>query len=193
MPDTSTAEPTEEAGSTEEQKEFPEQESLSSTVHRVAGHLARDEYEGGISTADLAELRRIDPDQPYTPALWKILLEYVPEAHRRGLERERRWAILLMAMGMCAGLHDPATPFGAALAEAEWSELRFVRLLRSRGDRLVKELRRLAQYLASKNQPANWVDAAWLLFVQDGDHAEMTRQRMARAYYRQLYAQDSSS
>lgn len=169
-----------------------EEEGLSSTVHRVAGHLARDEHQGGISTGDLAQLRRIDPSEPYTPALWKILLELVPDGHRMGPERERRWAILLMAMGICAGLHTPSVPFGAALTEAGWSELRFVRLLRARGDRLAKELRRLAQYLASKNQRADWVDVAWLLFVQDGDHAEETRQRMARAYYRRLYTRNAS-
>lgn len=162
---------------------------LSTTVHQIAGFMSRDEYKKGISKGDLAELRRISPDEPFTPALWKILLEYVPDDHLTE-EREKRWAILLMAMGTCAGLHDPSTPFGAAMAEAGWSELRFVRLMRARGDSLAKEIRRLAQYLASKNQPANWADAAWLLFFQEGEHAERTRQNLARKYYRRLYAKE---
>lgn len=166
------------------------EQTLTSTVHKIAGFLARGDHEGGVSTGDLAELRRIDPEEPYTPALWKLLLSRVPEQHRRGNESERRWAILLMAMAHCAGLHDPKTAFGAALAEAGWSELRFVRLLRARGDNLDKELRRLAQYLASKKQHANWADAAWLLFVQDGDHAEETRQRIAKSYYTYQYASE---
>lgn len=166
---------------------------LSSTVHAIASYLNRDEYEGGISTGDLAQLRRIDPDEPYTPALWRILLEYVPDDDKLSGERERRWAILLMAMATCAGLHDPSTDFGTALAEAGWSELRFVRLLEARGDSLDKQLRRLAQYLASKDQPANWADAAWLLFVQEGEHAADTRQRIARSYYRRLYSLENEA
>jgi len=168
-------------------------DDLSSTVHSIAGYLARGEYEGGISTGDLAELRRINPDEPYTPALWRILLNFVPHDDTISEERERRWAILLMAMATCADLHDPSTDFGTALAEAGWSELRFVRLMEARDDNLDKQLRRVAQYLASKSQQANWADAAWLLFVQEGDHATATRQRIARSYYRRLYALENEA
>ncbi|MFW6053278.1 MAG: type I-E CRISPR-associated protein Cse2/CasB [Persicimonas sp.] len=168
----------------------PEALPLHMTVYKIAGFMSRDQYaEGGISKGDLAELRRIDPAEPFTPALWKVLLEYVPDHDKLSAEQERRWAILLMAMATCAGLHDSDTAFGKALAEAGWSELRFVRLMEARGDNLVKEIRRLAQYLASKNQPADWTDAAWLLFVQRGDAASDIRQSIARAYYKQLYVE----
>jgi CRISPR system Cascade subunit CasB len=168
-------------------------QSLNTTVHKIASYLSREEFAGGVSTGDLAELRRIKPDEPYTPALWRILLNYVPNDDQLSAERERRWAILLMAMATCAGLHDPSTDFGAALADAGWSELRFVRLLEARGDNLDKQLRRVAQYLASKDQQANWADAAWLLFVQQGDHASTTRQRIARSYYRRRYANENEA
>lgn len=166
--------------------------SLRMSVHKIAGYMSRDQYaEGGISKGDLAELRRIDPSEPFTPALWKILLEYVPQHDKLSTAQERQWAILLMAMATCAGLHTSETPFGKALAQAGWSELRFVRLMEARGDNLVKEIRRLAQYLASKSQQADWSDVAWLLFVQGGDKASDIRQHIARDYYKQLYLEDT--
>jgi CRISPR system Cascade subunit CasB len=172
--------------------EAPAALPLRMTIHKIASFLSRDQYgEGGISKGDLAELRRIDPKEPFTPALWKILLEYVSDHEEILPERERRWAILLMAMATCAGLHSYETSFGKALAQAGWSELRFVRLMEARGDNLVKEIRRLAQYMASKNQQADWSDAAWLLFVQDGDKVGDVRQNIARDYYKQLYVEEN--
>ena len=167
---------------------------LYATTGKIASFISRDEYgEGGISKGALAQLRRISPDEPYTPALWKVLLKYVPDHDKLSAEKERQWAILLMAMGNCAGLHDPSTKFGKALAQAGWSELRFVRLMEARGDNLIKELRRLSQFLASKNQEANWTDAAYLLFVQNGEKAQDIRQNIARAYYRQLYIEENQN
>lgn len=169
-------------------------QSLRMTVHKIAGFMARDEYsERGMSTGDLAEVRRIDPSEPFTPALWKILLKFVPDHDKLSPHQERQWAILLMAMGTCVDLHTPAQRFGAALAKAGWSELRFVRLMEARGDNLVKEIRRLAQYLASKNQEADWSDAAWLLFVEEGDKAVDIRQNIARDYYKQLYIEENQN
>ncbi|MFB6350485.1 MAG: type I-E CRISPR-associated protein Cse2/CasB [Bradymonadaceae bacterium] len=167
------------------------QQGLTDTVHSIARYMNRNEHEGGISTGDLAELRRINPDKPFTPALWKILLDEISDLDRLSARRQRRWAILLQAMATCVGLHESTIDFGTALAEASWSELRFVRLMEARGDNLDKQLRRLAQYLASKNQNANWADAAWMLFVQEGEHAENTRQRIAKSYYKRMYAKEN--
>jgi CRISPR system Cascade subunit CasB len=108
--------------------------------------------------------------------------------------RERRWATLLMGMAFCISphesLHDYGTPLGRALAEAGWSELRFVRLLRSTGEALEVEVRRVAQYLASTSQAANWHDVARLLFCQSGDVAEDIRLSISRSYYGALYAKE---
>ena len=177
-----------------ESEEAGDAPPLRITVHKIANYMQRDEYsEGGISTGDLAELRRIDPEEPFTPALWKVLLKYVPDDDRLSEEQERQWAILLMAMAHCVGLHKPGASFGAALAEAGWSELRFVRLMEAEGDHLVKQIRRLAKYLSSKNQEADWSDAAWLLFVQEGKKATKIRQNIARDYYKRLYVEENKS
>lgn len=165
------------------------------TLQGIVGKIDHAMTSGRLSTGDLAELRRISPDQPYTPALWKVLLNFVPESWTAGGgrdEKERRWATLLMAMGMNAGLHDPSSRFGSALARAGFSELRFVRLLRARDERLVEEMRRLAGFMSSKGAPANWTDAAHLLFEQEGDWAERHRRRIARDYYKTVFELESN-
>lgn len=161
------------------------------SLGRSVGSAARLLESDALSTGDRAELRRISPDAPFTPALWQTL-------HRLGQHEapgwigqsrwERRWATLLMGMAFCTGFHDYGTPLGRALARAGWSELRFVRLLRADGETLEAHLRRVAQYLASKNQPANWADVANLLFYQSGETAEDIRLSIARSYYGARYA-----
>lgn len=163
-----------------------------------------DSYVESLSRGDLAELRRTSLRAPVTPALWRILHHFeIHEAPYASSEEgqdeyERKWAVLLMALAHCAGvndperptgLHDPETPFGQALAEAEWSELRFVRLLEADPEQLGTQLRRVAQFLASEQQPADWEGAYWLLFG-DGEIAERTRLRMSRSYYGTLYRKE---
>lgn len=159
------------------------------SIGKMARMMATD---GALGTGALAELRRISPQKPFTPALWKLLLGLDESEPWGGLDRdiyERRMATLAMGMAFCAGLHNYKVPLGRALAEAGWSELRFVRLMEARGETLEKLIRRMSQFLASKSQSANWVDVGWLLIGQDWDSAEATRLRIARSYYGALYAQ----
>ena len=172
-------------------------ESFDELLGRTVGKLNRIfDGESGLSTGDMAELRRVEPDEPYTPALWKLMVDLDLEQTPGWLsseERETRWAALMMGMAMNAGLHDYQTPLGDALAEAGWSELRFVRLLRARGTRLVEEVRRMAQYLGSKDQRADWTDVGRLLFSQQGDAADSYRRDIARKYYRALYRKEAAA
>ena len=166
--------------------------SPSQAVGRVA-HMLGTDGEGGLPSGDRAALRRIDPDTPVTPTLWKVLLDLDQGEAPDWISQEkweRRWATLLMGMAHCAGLHDYDVPLGQALAEAGWAETRFVRLLESDGESLPVLLRRMAQYLASKQQPANWDDVRALLFYQSGDTGEDVRLQIARPYYRTLHAQE---
>lgn len=169
--------------------------ATESTIHSVVGKIAY-AMEHHLSNGDLAQLRRASPAAPYTPALWKILLAYVPETWTRGTrqdEKEGHWAALLQGMAMTAGLHNQSIPLGRALVQAGWSELRFVRLMQVRGDDLVKDVRRLASFLASKSQTADWSDIAQLLFNQEGEWAERHRRRIARGYYKALYEREKDA
>lgn len=175
----------------------------SASIGRSVGRAAHMMQSGELSTGDLAELRRISPDAPFTPALWKVLMKLDLADAPPGIDQrvwERRWATLLMGLAFCADLHDYKTPLGRALAEAGWSELRFVRLMRATDEQLETHVRRLAQFLASKAQKANWADVAWLLFCQSGDpskdlcrsseKAEEIRLGISRFYYAALYAKE---
>lgn len=161
-------------------------------VGKIAGMM---DQKGNLSSGDLAELRRISPDEPFTPALWRLLLMLDLDESRWHKQEvwERRWATLFMGMAHCVGLHSYQTSFGQALAEAGWSELRFVQLMRARDETLEKHLRRVSQFLASKHQVANWTDVAWLLFAQSGEIAEEARLNISRSYYTTLYAQENKS
>lgn len=189
LPDTGTT----NTSSSDDEKSI----DLSQAVGKAAGWLASDK---SLSNGDRAELRRIAPEAPFTPALWKVLYRLRDEgaAVAIGNEwQERTWATLLMGMAFCISpslnLHDYDTPLGQALAEAGWSETRFVRLMEADPDTLPVLVRRMAQYLASKQQPANWADVAWLLFTRSSERSEDTRLRIARSYYGTLHtlAQDA--
>jgi CRISPR system Cascade subunit CasB len=164
--------------------------SPSEAVGRAAGILHPES--GRLPNGDRAALRRIDPDTPVTPTLWKVLFD-LEQGKAPGwigqTKWEQRWATLLMGMAHCAGLHDYEVSLGQALAEADWAETRFVRLMEADDETLPVLLRRMAQYLASKQQPANWDDVRKLLFYQSGDTAEDIRLSIARPYYRTLHAQ----
>lgn len=189
MPDTSapsTDTPDADASDSDDRPE------LATAVGRAAGMLNPEK--GSLSNGDRAALRRIDTNAPVTPALWKVLYdlgipEPDPQYYTSEARHERNWGLLLMGMAHCAGLHDYDVPLGKALALAGWSELRFTRLMEADDETLPTLMRRMAQYLASKDQPANWADVAYLLFTR-GDGAHETRLRIARAYYGTLYQKE---
>jgi CRISPR system Cascade subunit CasB len=169
-----------------------EEVSPRAAVGTIAGLLAGD---GFLSSGERAALRRVDPACPVTPALWRVL----DQAHQLAPDElfeeqmrrwERRWGLLILGMAHVPGLHRYEVPLGEALAQSGWSEMRFVRLMEASSDALPVLVRRMAQYLASKEQPANWDDVRQLLFSVDRDYSVDVRLRIARSYYRTLYAQE---
>jgi len=163
---------------------------------KIVGKVANMMQKGALSTGEMADLRRISPDQPFTPVLWRLLmmldLDQPPSWIRRE-QWERRWATLFMGMAHCSGLHEYNISLGEALAEAGWSELRFVQLMRAKDETLETHLRRVAQFLASKNQEANWTDVARLLFFQTGEAGEKVRLSVSREYYKKIYRNEQQS
>src|SRR5690625_695068 len=170
---------------------FSTSENKSMYINNQVGKIASlMNQNGALSNGDLAALRRTSPDNPFTPTLWRILLSLDLNESPPWISQElweRRWATLLMVMAHNVGLHTYSVPFGESLALAGWSELRFVQLMKSRGENLEKHLRRTARFLASKNQAANWSDAARLLFSQSGEIGNNIRLSISRSYYSALY------
>lgn len=167
-----------------------ESDSLALKVEGLCKALsARDR----VSSGDLAELRRLDPERPPGAAFWKLALSYrLVDLDQPLDDHERRLTIVLRAMATLAGFHDPTVPLGAALAGAGFSELRFNRLLRADAARLPSAVRRMADFLASKGARADHRQIAWLVLTQDADRAEQLRRRVARDYYSTLHAASRS-
>ena len=154
--------------------------SISSVVGTIANAIANH-----LGTGDVADLRRLRPDNPASPAFWKVMAEYwdMPA----GDDEAQRRACLVSGLARTAGFHDYSTGLGTALATADYSELRFIRLLRASGKTLFKEIELAAEFLNSKAQQANWVDIAGLLFTRDDAKSESLRRRIARDYYTQQH------
>lgn len=160
--------------------------SLSSLVGQVVHSVDK-----VLSPGDVAELRRLKPHDPSAPVFYKLMAATVdkegqlPSGAAARDAAEQRWASICQLAASCSGLHNPKQRLGAALAQADLSELRFVRLLRADGEGLYSEVRRIGQFLASKAQPFDLTDMARLVLVRDEEKAESLRRSIARAFYGQ--------
>lgn len=139
---------------------------LRDVVGAVAHTLQR------LPPGDLAALRRLSPDDPHCPALWKLLVgdlaDQLPTDDASRRRAERRWAVILAAM--TNGLVGPGRRFGRALGEAV-PETRVVKMLRAHDDALAVAVRTVVQQLASRGVYFDPFDLARLVLT-DGTDAE---------------------
>lgn len=176
---------TDQASSKEASATIPAaSERLASVMARLA-HAVDHELTAG----DVAELRRLRPNDPGSVAFWKVLATYLDPAEelpRGGDARhaaERNWAAILSGMAVMRGLHRHGHRPGHALASGGYSELRFVRLLRARDAALLDAVRGVAQFLSSKGEAVDWLQLARLIKQQEGEGAERLRRDIARDFY----------
>jgi len=108
-------------------------------IDRLARLLVHGRDEGGLSSGDRAELRRMDPlGAALPPALWRLLtlsevetaIGIVAPGDREAAERA--FAIVVQAIAE-RGDSVRIMRIGRVLAETGYAEARFVRLLRARG------------------------------------------------------------
>jgi len=129
---------------------------------------------------DLAELRRLDPNQPGAPAFFRIVAKVAPEAGV-GSMRDYAHYLRILALNPEALSNDR---LGAVMAASGVSESRAQRLLTARGEALRAQLRLVARRLANAgNLP--WKGFADLLLTNE-KHADDARLRIARDYWRAL-------
>jgi CRISPR system Cascade subunit CasB len=165
--------------------------NLASLVSLIAALLRNG---GAITTGDVAALRRMDPRHPEA-AFFKIeglvLDGQLPGNAEERAGLETRWAAITAGLAHLGTLHQPGQRLGNVLADAQYSELRFARLLRADADRLADELPTLARFLAAKGTPVDWTGAAHLILSADGTNEEPIRRHLARDYYGLLARKDS--
>ena len=143
-----------------------------------------------LPPGDVAELRRLAPHDPASPALFKLVAAVLPDGTlpRDGARRdeaERHWALIFSCLATLRGLHRPGRRLGHALAGAEVSELRVVRLLRARSDALHDAVTVIARTLAVKGEAVDFTELARLLL--DEQYAEQVRRRIARDYFAKIH------
>ena len=168
----------------------------------VVSHLARlldtRRNEGALSPGDLAELRRMKPttgDLP--PALWRLLTSkdltgvLVPKE-----DHERAFAVLIGTMAQPGVLGPNPLPIGRALAEANYSEQRFVRLLRANClSDIAQEARLAVQWCASHGKHLLFGraggDDGFGGFIINAALSRATASRHAHAIARDFFRQDT--
>lgn len=160
--------------------------SLSALISRLARLLAGG---GPLSPGDVAALRRMHPARP-APAFFKIeglvLDDQLPGDATALAEAETRWAAIIVGLVHLGPLHQSRHRFGRALVDAQYSELRFTRLVRGDADRLAGDLPMLARFLAAKGTPVDWTGAAHLMLSAGRSDEERVRRQIARDYYGSL-------
>ena len=177
-----------------------ERQSRGDIAVGFAGEMARATFKRG----ELAELRRMDPNQPDAAVFWRLM------ASRDLLGNEvleSKWALILNGIALMtpsagddadsdvirSSAHNPTVPVGLALFQggdanrerAFYSETRLNRLLTARGPMLRTLLARTFRMLGNAEQSFNWRQMTQLILSDghDEDNAERVRRRIARAYY----------
>ena len=174
----------------------------SSRLGSVVAALSRRLHAQVIGAGALAELRRITGDD-LPPAFWKRYLTDVPAEWREPKGHvdprvDQAWAGLLRAMvEMAPNPHSFERPFGESLADTDYSEHRFVRLLRAEGNDLAREIRVAGAWLAHAGvSSANWEQPAHLLLGRPWlglrVRHTITSRQMARDYFRVAARQSPS-
>lgn len=180
---------------------LPAQERRPASRGDTAVAFARILASPDFPRGDLAELRRMDPDEPDAAVVWRLLARY----EQLGSPRvENKWALILHGIALmtptAAGdgsgrsAHDGAVPVGRAIysggdsqrSSAYYSESRLNRLLTARGPILRTLLARMFRMAAAAGQPFNWREMAAFILNEgyDEEAAEQGRRRIAREYYR---------
>ncbi len=161
--------------------------SHTAAIRTAVGAIARD-LAGGFSRGDVAELRRLQPDDASCAAFWKVcatrLATLLPGDERSRVVAERKWAVILRAMAELEGLHASGARLGVALATAGVTEARVLRLLRARAELLEDAVRHVAHQLASRATPSDQSEFALLVLSERSESwAEIVRRQIARDFY----------
>lgn len=157
---------------------------LRDAVNLIAGDIA-----SRLGPGEVAALRRMRPLDVDAAPFWRIVasrlepLNLLPGEAAARTEAERRWAVILSAMARLAGLHVPGARLGRVLAELDFSELRFLRLIRSHDVGLADIVRVTAHTLASRAKDVDCADLAQLVLSDGRGDEDRVRRNLARDYY----------
>ena len=151
----------------------PRQLDTDTVVQRIVEEFA----DTGFPRGDLAELRRMNPDDPTALVFWRLMAKYdLPD----NAVAVPQWALIMNGMAIMTPTANADIPVGRALfLVGSYSEARLNRLLVSRSGIFRNLLGRMFRIMASAKQPLDWGEMATLILNDTDD----TRLKIARAYY----------
>jgi CRISPR type I-E-associated protein CasB/Cse2 len=133
------------------------------------------------------------PDAAFFKIEGLVLDGHLPGDADARADLETRWAAVVAGLALLGRLHVPGHRLGDVLADCQYSELRFARLVRADEDRLVDELPALARFFSAKGAKIDWTGAAQLMLSAGGPNEESVRRHLARDYYGSLARKASLS
>ena len=157
--------------------------TLAAVARLLAGGADTPGEHRPISTGEHAALRRMDPSSigPAAFAFERLWVQAgAPESD------PERWALIVHALALARGRHDPRRPTGAALQEVGLTEQRLNLLLAADLEVLFDLLPRLARRLDARAAALDWLPLADIVLNAGRNEVEADRARLriARAYAR---------
>lgn len=159
-----------------------EERKWYAAVRNIAHRLDSEAFPAGHR----AQLRRLHNARQDSAAFWHLMNEYA----RGALDDDRAaraLAVVIRGMAIAPRFHFAEhVSLGTAMAAAEISDARLLRLLRTGREQLPEEVRRLARLMGSKGDVGrfDWHDVFELAFHPDED---WPRRDIAKDYYRRQY------
>lgn len=136
-----------------------------------------------------AELRRLDPgaaDRWRSPGFYRLFTGVIAPEHGWGDDHQRRWAMVLSGMARLPHRQDLRP--GMLLAQTQYAERRFARLLSADENHLGDELRAAVAFLKARDgRGVDWLPLATLALSDPGsDPGDRCRRSLAEDYFRNL-------
>jgi CRISPR type I-E-associated protein CasB/Cse2 len=175
----------------EEMIEDPIYTQLNDTITKIHNYIvALGQRDRGAA----ARLQNIDVLQPRIGEYYRIEALYIdpaplPTVSSSERERSKRWATLvklsaIAAKGGSQGLHRSSFSTGRALAKADFSNLRFERLLNAENAESLEPLMTsTVRFLKAKNVLFSLTDLAYLYLWPTTIEAKDLRRTLAKDYY----------
>ncbi|HQD79736.1 MAG TPA: type I-E CRISPR-associated protein Cse2/CasB [Bacillota bacterium] len=152
--------------------------TLEQQVGRIAGILSSERF----PTGERAALRRMNPGHPLPLSFYRFAFSYLPPGWEKAIDD---WTTLVAGIAlMSPNAYSPQVGFGAALADAEYSESRLERLLAAEYEVRRTLFLRAIRFLAAKSKPFNWAEGARFLLTESKSKREMLNLSIARDFYR---------
>lgn len=159
---------------------------LEKIIYTLAALMSREAHEGGLSSGELAELRRWRYGGTVPGTAWRLMARHIDSQAKLKPEDEDRWFAVLNGMAQMAP-HPHQKGFGVApgriLAAQGYSENRFLKLIDSQDQAFFDAVARTCRFLRAKGATMDWSRFAPLILARNPQSAHRHRRAMARDYF----------